>query len=168
MDMNKAILNSMTEAERRIIAETEREALRELDEDALLDLHTRIRRARTKYVKLYRREASARVSELGGRGTAAPKNQRNRDKAEIFELALARISHRVGVVAKEAADRLRKERLEAARRVRKAPELGRPEPIRRDGTTGRRVPQAKTTGGLKKDASTRALGARRQAKRDSS
>lgn len=165
--MNKAILNSMTEAERRIVAETEREALRELDEDALLDLHTRIRRARTKYVKLYRREASARVSEFGGRGTAAPKNQRNRDKAEIFELALARVSQRVGVVAKQAADSLRRERLAAARSVDEAPAQLRPEPILRDNTTGRRVPHAKTTGGLKKDASSQAQGARRQARRDS-
>ena len=94
--MNKAILFSMTEAEQMLISETSRDELRALNEDELLEMETRIRRARNKYVKLYRRQASARVAELGGRGFAAPKNQRNRDKAEVFELALARVSRQVG------------------------------------------------------------------------
>jgi hypothetical protein len=42
-----------------------------LGEDALVDLHTRIRRARNKYVKLYRRGASSRVAEFSSRGVAA-------------------------------------------------------------------------------------------------
>jgi hypothetical protein len=109
--VNKAVLNSMTKTERRLVSETEREALVELDEDALLELHSRVRRTRTKYGKNYRR-ASAGVVEYGSRGIAYPKNQRDRDKAEVFELALARVS-------------------------------------------------------LRRDASTRAMGARRQAKRDS-
>ena len=113
--MNKRVLNSLTELERNLVAETEKEAMAELDEDTLLALHDRIRRARTKYVKLYRREASAKVSEQGGRGKAYPQNQRNRDKAEIFELALARVSRRVDIVAKKAAAELRDERLAAAR-----------------------------------------------------
>ena len=58
--MNKRVLNSLTELERNLVAETEKQAMGELDEDALLELHTRIRRARTKYVKLYRRQASSR------------------------------------------------------------------------------------------------------------
>ena len=40
-------------------------------------------------MKLYRRQASTRVEDLGGRGFARPKNRRNFDKAEIFEDALA-------------------------------------------------------------------------------
>jgi hypothetical protein len=67
--------------ERRLVSETEREALVKLDEDALLELHSRVRRARTKYVKNYRRAAGARVVESGSRGIAYPKNQRDRDKA---------------------------------------------------------------------------------------
>lgn len=163
--MNKAILFSMTEAERMLVAETERDALRALDEDALLALETRIRRARNKYVKLYRRQASARVEELGGRGFAGPKGQRDRDKAEVFELALARVSRQVAVVAKRASDELRAERLEAARRTKQKPseETRGAAPA---SDTGRRVPHAKTTGGVKKDSSTKAMGARRQAKRD--
>lgn len=164
--MNKRVLNSLTELERNLVAETEKQAMAELDEDALLELHTRIRRARTKYVKLYRRQASAQVETQGGRGKAFPKNQRSRDKAEIFERALARVSRRVDVLAKRSAAELKAERLAAAQRTRSGP--------RADGTgTGadqkavRRATATKTTGGKKRDASTRAKGARRQAKRDS-
>lgn len=163
--MNQAILFSMTEAERALVAETEKAALRALEEDALLALETRIRRARNKYVGLYRRTASSRVGELGGRGFASPKNQRNRDKAEVFERALGRVSRQVGVVAKLAADELRTQRLEAARRPTHPPVQ--PAPAGAVNDPGRPVPHAKTTGGVKKDASTRAQGAKRQAKRDS-
>jgi hypothetical protein len=163
--MNKAVLNSMTDAERRLVAETEREALTELDEDALLELHSRVRRARTKYVKLYRRQTSARVAQHGGRGNAYAKNQRDRDKAEIFELALARVSRRVDVVAKHAAAELRAERLDAAKSNRGQPPSS-PAPSSAEAKVAPRRQATKTTGGLKKDASSRAAGARRQAKRD--
>jgi hypothetical protein len=166
--MNQALLNSLTENERGLIAETEGEALTGLDEDSLLDLHGRIRRARTKYVKLYRRQASAGVAEHGGRGFSYAKNQRHRDKAELFELALARVSKRVEVMAKQAAAELRAERLAAARAGRGSGPGSAPGPATDPVSKGapRRQP-AKTTGGMKKDASTRAMGARRQAKRDS-
>ncbi len=65
--MNK-LLNSLTEAEFLLIRETDPGALTELDEDALLDLHGRIRRARTKYVGLYRRKGAANVSAKRARG----------------------------------------------------------------------------------------------------
>jgi hypothetical protein len=55
------------------------------DEDETLALHMRVRSARNKYVGQYRRTASARVTELGGRGVAAPKNRRAALKAEAFE-----------------------------------------------------------------------------------
>jgi hypothetical protein len=168
---NKAMLFSMTETERVLVAETDRDELQALDEDALLALETRIRRARNKYVKLYRRQASANVAEQGGRGFAAPQNQRDRDKAEVFELALARVSRQVAVVARKAADQLRAERLEAARQGRgswQPPGQSSPSPSPSPETAGtdRRVPHQKTTGGIKKDASTRAMGAKRQAQRD--
>src|SRR4051794_27669950 len=50
-NMDQAVLNSMTDAERRLVAETEPAAVAPLDEDELLDLHSRIRRVRTGYVK---------------------------------------------------------------------------------------------------------------------
>ena len=119
--MNQRLLNSLTDAERLLVAETERDALKSLDEDELLDLHQRIRRARTKYVKNYRRAASAAVEQRGGRGFSYPKNQRDRDKAELFELSLARVSREVAAAANRAAAALKAERLEAARTPTSAP-----------------------------------------------
>ena len=170
--MKKAIYNTLTESEKLLVAETSRDALADLDEDQLLELLTRVRRARTKYVKLYRRRASAQVSDSGGRGLAHPINQRNRDKAEVFERALARVSRRLQAAAKQAADELRTERLEAARSGSgSGPDTSDAGPDlasnsgKRTGK-GQAAGFTKTTGGLKKDASTRAAGARRQAKRD--
>ena len=68
--MDKAVLNSMTDAERRLVAETEPAVLAPLDEDELLELLSRIRRVRTKYVKNYRRAAGAKVGSRSSRGTA--------------------------------------------------------------------------------------------------
>jgi hypothetical protein len=165
--MNQGLLNSLTDAERLLVAETERDALKGLDEDELLDLHQRIRRARTKYVKNYRRTASAAVADVGGRGMSYPRNQRDRDKAELFESVLAKVSREVAVAANRASVQLRTERLEMARAAKAAA----PAVRATDGSTsegaGRPRTAKKTTGGLKKDASTRAMGARRQAKRDS-
>lgn len=161
----KALLGTLREDELDLLRETEPDRMSKLDEDELLDLHTRIRRARTKYVKLYRRQASSKVTTTGGRGKARPKNSRNAGKAEIFEDALARVSRRVDVVAREAAKKLRAQRLAAARNQSTGPKTG--------GTssptgkaTGRARTHRKTTGGQKRDASTRAKGAKRQAKRD--
>lgn len=162
--MSKAILFSMTEAERLLVAETERDAIADLSEDDLLELHTRIRRARSKYVKNYRRAASATVGSAGGRGKAFARNARDRDKAEVFELALARVSRQVAVRANQAAAELKAERLEAARQGSSGPDVAAPEA---DGVgPGRARRTRKTTGGVKKDASSRAQGTRRQAKRD--
>jgi hypothetical protein len=89
MAVNPAVLNSMTDAEQRLVAETSRAALADLDEEELLDLQARIRRARSKYVTIYRRSAAGGVVKRGGRGFSYPKNQRDRDKAEVFEAASA-------------------------------------------------------------------------------
>lgn len=163
--MRQAMVRSMTEAERLLIAETERDQLLALDEDELLDLHARIRRARNKYTKLYRRRSAERVEGAGGRGHGFAQNQRDRDRAEVFEDALARVSRQVAVAAKKAAAELRAERLEAARSGSSTPPTPpAPEPTAK---AGRARAHTKTTGGVKKDASSKAQGARRQAKRDS-
>ena len=112
--MKQAVLNSMTAAERRLVAETSRDAMAQLDEDELLALHSRIGRARAKYVTKYRRNASGAVIKRGGRGFSYPKNQRDRDKAEIFEAALAAVSKQVAAHATRAAAELRESRLTAA------------------------------------------------------
>ena len=113
--MNASLLAVLNDAERLLVAETERAQLAVLDEDAAIELETRIRRARNKYVSQYRRAASAAVAEHGGRGTARPENKLARMKAEAFEEALSRVSRRVAVLARQAASELRAERLAAAR-----------------------------------------------------
>src|SRR3990170_4015426 len=96
----RALLGSLTENEQALVRETERDQLADLDEDGLVALHTRVRRARDKYVSVYRRGAAARVDTVGGRGKAYPKASRDRTKAEVFEDALARVSRRLAVAAR--------------------------------------------------------------------
>ena len=88
--------------------------MEKLDEDDLLELHTRVRRARSKYVKLYRQTGASRVGLKGSPRSRPPGNVANAAKAEVFELALARVSARVDVVARAAAEELKAERLAAA------------------------------------------------------
>jgi hypothetical protein len=166
--MNRAVFNSMTVAEQRLVAESSREAMAALDEEELLALHTRIRRARAKYVTKYRRTASGAVAKRGGRGISYPSNQRDRDKAEVFEVALASVSKEVAAHAARAAADLKASRLAAARSGGSGPEktAARSSSMEKPAVSGPRGAK-KTTGGIKKDASSRALGARRQAKRDS-
>ncbi len=87
--MAKATVTSLTEKERALVAETQPARLRELDEDDLVELHTRVRRARTKFVTLHRRETGAQVIEAGARGLVNAGPRRSASKAEIFEDALA-------------------------------------------------------------------------------
>jgi hypothetical protein len=166
--INPGLLNSLTDAERLLVAEAEPGAMRQLDEDGLLDLHQRVRRVRTKYTKNYRRGASAAVAPAGGRGMSYATNQRDRGKAEVFESVLARVSREVAAVARRASEELRAERIAAARSTRAAQPTAKPTTAVASTSSGQVRPGAvKTTGGLKKDASTRAAGVRRQAKRDS-
>jgi hypothetical protein len=106
------------------------------------------------------------VAESGSRGDAYPKNQRDRDKAEVFELARARVSRQVEVMANGAAAELRAERLQAVPAAKSTPgPTSAPAPDHVEDKSTVRSRAIKTTGGLKRDASTRAMGARRQAKR---
>lgn len=167
---SKSVVGSLTEAERLQLAETKRAALSGLDEDELLALHKRVRRARTKYVTKYRRAASARVAEVGGRGAARPKNRRAAQKAELFEKALARVSTALAAAASTSAAELRTQRLATAREkggtgpddVVKDTKAVRPQAKGRGRAASTRTPVAR-----KKVAATRSSGARRQARRDS-
>ena len=76
-------LGSLTSSQADLIRETETARLAELDEDELLGLHARVRRARNKYVGLYRRQGAARVVAKGSRGTARPANRTNAERAEV-------------------------------------------------------------------------------------
>jgi hypothetical protein len=173
VEMNASLQAVLTDAERLLVAETEPSSLGPLDEDATADLHGRIRRARDKYVGQYRRAASARVAEQGGRGKARPVNTRAAMKAEAFEDALARVSRRLAVLARQSAAQLRRDRIASAQ-ARKA---GRRALV---AAAGGEVPAQRTAEGRRSDdraprtpdlqkrrATTRAAGARKQAKRDS-
>jgi hypothetical protein len=163
--MNRALLNSLTDAERRFFAETSSDVLAGLDEDEVLQLHGRARRMRDKYVNNYRRAAAGAVAGRGGRGLSYAENQRDRGKAEIFETALARVSRRLGTLASQAAAELKQQRLADARSRSSGPAAMSAARASRRPTSRPRSAK-KTTGGLKKDASSRSMGARRQAKRD--
>jgi hypothetical protein len=172
--MNASLLAVLNDTERLLIAQTEPGELAALDEDAAIEFEGHIRRARNKYVGQYRRGASARVAEQGGRGMARPQNTRAAMKAEAFEEALSRVSRRVAVLARQSAAALRAERLAAARAVRRGRGPGArgaaadAEPTESsipdapDGDRARRSPATQM-----RRASTRAAGARQQARRDS-
>lgn len=173
--MNASLLAVLNDGERLLVAETEPAQLVALGEDEAVELQARIRRARNKYSGLYRRGASARVADKGGRGRARPANERAAMKAEAFEEALSRISRRVAVLARQAATRLRRERIEVARAAKhsKGPKADGPTPLARAArtlpyTAGRAGDRAlRSPATEKRRASTQAAGARRRAKRDS-
>ena len=168
--MDAGLLAVLNDAERLLVGETEPDALAELDEDGVVALHTRVRRARNKYVGQYRRSAASRVPEQGGRGRARPKNTRARQKAEVFEEALSRVSTRLGALAAEAAEQLKTERLAMAQAGRgtgpggagpAGPAGGGSTADGRSGDRALRSPARE-----KRRGATRAVGDRRQAKRD--
>jgi hypothetical protein len=156
----------LAESERVVLLETEKPGLLNLEEDDLIALHSRVRRARNKHVKLYRRQASTRVADVRGRGAARPANLRNLQKAELFEDALARVSRQLAVVARRSAAELKAERLAAARAMRGP---GPVKPAPRQAQPVRQGPRAKepSPASVKQRAGAQAVGARKQARRDS-
>jgi hypothetical protein len=172
--VDASLLAVLNDNERLLIASTDRAELATLDEDAAIELEGRIRRARNKYVGQYRRSASARVGEHGARGQARPENARARTKAEAFERALSQTSRRVAELARQSAAALRSERLAAARAAKQGDWPGAGEMVpkpRREGPP--LTPEPKGERALRNPASekeragTLALGAVRQARRDS-
>lgn len=164
-----ALANSLGKAERDLLRETEDDRLASLDEDALVDLHKRIRRARNKYAGIYRRRGSRKVAKKGGRGLAKEKNARNAGRAEVFEDALARVSARLAQAAAAEAEALRAARLAAANPTGTWPGSQEDPQTAEDGPATAKVTDRTPTGPgrAKRNASSRAQGARRQAKKDS-
>lgn len=119
--MNDATWAMLNDAEKELLRQTEADALAPLTEDALVELHTRVRRARNKYSKLYRRRASAQVGKDATRARAHAAHARTAVKAETFEDALARVSQHLARAARTSAAEIKAERLAAARRVKGTP-----------------------------------------------
>jgi hypothetical protein len=160
---------ALGEAELAVVRASHPAALAALTEDELMDLHARVRRGRNKYSGQYRRQAGARVAEAGARGAARPGNRRAAERAEVFEVAMAGVSAALARAARRTAADLKSERLTAARTARSAPPPE-PGPGPGDGASPRTAatarPPVKSAGRRKRDASTLAAGARRQARRD--
>lgn len=156
----------LNESEQELIRSTEQRRLQRLDEDELTELHDRIRRARNKYSKLYRRRAAEQVVSDRSRKRAHDANVKAARKAEGFEDALARVSRRLADVAAGAAEELKAERLAAAQRrpARPASASARTRDASTTGRSGRST--GRTPVSEKRRASTKAKNQRRQAARD--
>lgn len=168
--MNKDMLARLNESERQLVLETEKPNLARLDEDSLVDLMGRVRRARNKASGQYRRGSAARVAEKGGRGAAGLGNSGARDKVEVLEEALTRVTTALAAHSRKNASSLKAERLAAARGEASAPPAGSAPKATRKKATPRPAPKRTRSDSAavsKKNASTLATGARRQAKRDS-
>jgi hypothetical protein len=158
----------LNDTEQALLRELEPERFAELDEDGLVDLHDRVRRARNKYSKQYRRGAREQVRDDAGRARASAVHRRAAVKAEVFEDALAVVSRELAKVARQAAAELKAERLAAARADRGgSPDAGAPSAGSgaasgpRSAKVQRRTPATK-----KASASSRSRTRATQAKRD--
>ncbi|MFI1234896.1 hypothetical protein [Nocardia salmonicida] len=163
------LLNSLSEDEYVLIRSTKKPHMVDLDEEALIRLHTRVRRARNKFVKLYRQSGAAKVEAKGARGAGKSANTRNAGKAEVFEGALSRVSRQLATASKRNARKLKDERLARARKD--APSFSDIDIDTGDGkvrSAGKtRTDATRESSGRKKyEASSIAAGARRQAKKD--
>jgi hypothetical protein len=164
--MDNAIWGMLNDTEKALLRSVEPKKLDALDEDGLSDLHDRVRRARNKYSKLYRRRAAAEVKSSGARAKGHARHARTLVKAEAFEEALEVVSRRLAAAAKASAAALKKERLAAA----KAGKGGGKKPAKKKAGgskvgKGRTAAKGKTSVGKKKVASERASKARKSAKR---
>jgi hypothetical protein len=166
--MANAVVNALPESEFLLVQETAKGALAALTEDELIDLHARVRRARSKYVSQYRRGASARVSAAGGRGKARPQNATARDRAEVFEDALARVSKALSDAARRSAAELKAERIAAAQAAKAGvgPSAGAPAPAASRGRSATTAKERRTPRTTAARAKASATTARRQAAKD--
>ncbi|HYN33285.1 MAG TPA: hypothetical protein VES40_11720 [Ilumatobacteraceae bacterium] len=168
--MNPTELHTLFSAkEQTLLVATESARLGGLSEDELDELLTLVRRARNKYTKLYRRQSAELVVASSSRRGTSTSNQRTKRKAEIFEDALARVARSLAAAASATAKELKRERLDAARAAKGTPAIA------QVGSHGSSAPspagtQRKAKGpntSRSQQASTKAKGARKQAKRDS-
>jgi hypothetical protein len=89
---------NLTLQENSLISESQPDALERMDDKQLKELQSRLRTAREKNFSLLKRQGAARVGAEGARGAAQPANERRGEKVEVFDEALARVSHRLDAV----------------------------------------------------------------------
>lgn len=173
--MNPTELALFSQAEQTLLVAVEPARLALMSEDELGDALLLVRRARNKYSTLHRRQAGATVTDVGRRSATQSQNLRTLRKAEIFEDALARVSRAYAGAAKATATQLKSERLALAKAATTpapaAPKAAKStvKPAQTKGTTpsGRGVVPASATASPARRGSSKAQGAKRQAKRDS-
>ena len=165
--MNPTELHLFNAAEQTLLVHTERERLADLSEDELDELFTRVRRARTKYTKLYRRQSADLVKAKSSRSGTSTSNQRTKRKAEILEDALARVATALGAAARATAKELKTERLAAAKAAKGSPRTQGAATTSKSntGTTSGRAPSGGSPSN-DRQASRKSSGARNQARRD--
>lgn len=173
--MNPTELALFSADEQTLLVATEPARLALMSEDEIGEALLLVRRARNKYSKLHRRQASATVSEVGRRASTQSQNLRTLRKAEIFEDALARVSRAYAAAAKAAATQLKSERLALAKAAttpapaapKAAKSTAKPGQTKSTTAAGRGVVPASATASPARRGSSKAQGAKRQAKRDS-
>ncbi len=89
---------NLTPQENSLISESQPDALERMDDKQLKELQSRLRTAREKNFSLLKRQGAARVGAEGARGAAQPANERRGEKVDVFDEALARVSHRLDAV----------------------------------------------------------------------
>ncbi len=166
--MNPTELDMFSATEQTLLVQTERERLAKMSEDELDELFTRVRRARTKYTKLYRRQSADLVAAKSSRAGTSTSNQRTKRKAEILEDSLARVATALGAAARATAKELKAERLAAATAAKGSPRTQRAAApsTTSTGKSGAKTPRGRSSS-KSGQASKKSSGARNQAKRDS-
>ncbi len=166
--MNPTELHLFSAKEQTLLVATEPARLTGLSEDDLDELLTLVRRARNKYTKLYRRQSADLVAASSSRRGTSTSNQRTKRKAEIFEDALARVARSLATAASATAKELKRERLDAARAGKGTPAIAQaasPGAAKATPAGTSRTAKGPNTS-PSRQASTKAKGARSQAKRD--
>ena len=107
--MHDSVWVMLNDTEKAVLRATEPEALDGLDEDELSELHDRVRRARNKYTRLYRRRAAEQVDSDAARGRAHAAHARTLVKAEAFEERLDVVSQHLAKAARASARELKAE-----------------------------------------------------------
>lgn len=166
--MKPTELQLFSKAEQTLLVSTEKRRLDEMSEDDLDDLFTRVRRARNKYMKLYRRQSATLVADHQSRAGTDSSNQRTRRKAEVFEDALARVARSLAAAARATSRQLREERLALAAGASGSPwsaDGGEANNAADTGSTRKKPVRGRATSKARQ-ASRTSSGARNQAKRD--
>lgn len=172
----KRVPPALTAPEQRLVDQAHPGELGQLDEYDAVELEGRLRRLRDKYTTRYRRTARADIAENRSRRQDRAGDTRDLEKAEMFSHALTVVSRRVAAICRDSERQLREERIAAARaatgtRPATVPRQRHPSGPPRAIAEADRQPESaavlRAPVTKKRWASTAALGARNQARRDS-